>query len=93
MLCFYGIPVFGILFLETREGMASSALGLVPFPTGYAPAREMLRRQPYSEKTDCFSLGASLYHILTGAPAIQGANMHEVRARERGTYRAPERRR
>lgn len=60
------------------EGTGSGAGGKVVWGSPYYVAPERLQNKPASIRSDMYSLGASIYHILTGAPPFTGKTVNDI---------------
>lgn len=58
--------------LAGTAGTGSAAAGRVVWGSPHYVAPERLRRRPASLRSDMYSLGATLYHVLTGKPPFVG---------------------
>ncbi len=65
---------FGIARHSRSEGGGERALYGTP---SYMPP-EYIERREFTERGDVFATGMVLYEMLTGAPAVRGANVFEV---------------
>lgn len=62
---------------EESEGANRTATGqLLGTPFYIAP--EQIRGQPADFRSDLYSLGATFFHLLVGAPPFEGANASEI---------------
>ncbi|MGK5683653.1 protein kinase domain-containing protein [Actinoplanes sp. URMC 104] len=84
MLTADGVKVldFGIAAAAGRNGLDTNG-GLWGSPTHLAP--EQLRGEPTYPAADVYALGLLLFECLTGAPAWQGASLHEVLVARHGS--------
>jgi serine/threonine-protein kinase len=62
---------FGLAKLREREDSAAITLGGAVVGTPYYMAPEQVRAEPLDPRADVYSLGATLYRVLTGVPPFQ----------------------
>ncbi len=72
-----GIAKIADFGLARFQGKASALDGEI-WGTPHYIAPEKVRRQPEDLRSDIYSLGATLYHALTGHPPFEGAEIKEV---------------
>ena len=62
---------FGLAKLRERDDSAAITLGGAVVGTPYYMAPEQVRAEPLDARADVYSMGATLYRILTGYPPFQ----------------------
>jgi serine/threonine-protein kinase len=87
---------FGLAKLREREGSAAISSGAQVMGTPYYMSPEQVRGEMLDPRADVYSMGATLYRALTGAPAFQAPSpiavltKHLTDAVEPPRSRAPE---
>ncbi len=68
---------FGLARLEGQESLTLSGdvMGTVLY---MSPEQAMAKRIPLDHRTDVYSLGATLYEVLTGAPPFRGKDQQDT---------------
>ncbi len=66
---------------------AGNRINVAGTPLYMAP--EVLAGQPASERSDVYSVGVLLYHLVTGKYPVEGGTMHEIRAAHMFGRRTP----
>ncbi len=64
--------------LSGAAGTGSAAAGKIVWGSPYYVAPERLRRKPATIRSDMYSLGATMYHALTGKTPFTGDNPKDV---------------
>jgi TolB-like protein len=74
-----------VVLMDFGTGLEAAAGASAPAGTPLYLAPELFAGQPATERSDVYSLGVLLYHLLTGKYPVGGKSLHEVRlAHERG---------
>jgi serine/threonine-protein kinase len=74
-----------VMLMDFGTGLEMAAPASAPAGTPLYLAPELFAGQPATERTDVYSLGVLLYHLLTGSYPVAGRSLHDVRlAHERG---------
>ena len=74
-----------VMLMDFGTGLEAAAGASAPAGTPLYLAPELFAGQPATERSDVYSLGVLLYHLLTGKYPVGGKSLHEVRlAHERG---------
>ncbi|MBI4584486.1 MAG: tetratricopeptide repeat protein [Planctomycetes bacterium] len=68
---------FGLAHLEGQESLTRSG-DLVGTPLYMSPEQALARRVPLDHRTDIYSLGATLYELLTWRPPFKGRDHRET---------------
>ena len=68
---------FGLARLEGQESLTLSGdlMGTVLY---MSPEQAMAKRIPLDHRTDVYSLGATMYEVLTGQPPFKGKDQHDT---------------
>ncbi len=68
---------FGLARLEGQESLTLSGdlMGTVLY---MSPEQAMAKRIPLDHRTDVYSLGATMYEMLTGQPPFRGKDQHDT---------------
>ncbi len=82
---------FGLAHLEGQESLSMSA-DLVGTPLYMSPEQVRLRKTPIDHRTDIYSLGATLYEMLTRRPPFRGKNLQDTLSQVLGREPEPPRR-
>jgi tetratricopeptide (TPR) repeat protein len=70
---------FGLARLEGGDGPSLTITGrIMGTPFYMSPEQAMARRMPVDHRTDIYSLGATMYEILTQSPPFEGKSLQEV---------------
>ncbi|MBI2383023.1 MAG: protein kinase [Gammaproteobacteria bacterium] len=78
MLTQDGVPKIMDFSIAEINAQGGAGGGLVGSPLYMSP--EQARREPLGPATDLYSLGAVLFHLLTGEPPFNGATVDELLA-------------
>jgi serine/threonine protein kinase/Tfp pilus assembly protein PilF len=68
---------FGLAHLEGQESLTGTG-DLVGTPLYMSPEQARARKVPIDHRTDIYSLGATLYEVLTGRPPFRGKDHHDT---------------
>jgi tetratricopeptide (TPR) repeat protein len=70
---------FGLALQEQADGPSMTLTGdLLGTPAYMSPEQAMAKRIKVDHRTDVYSLGATLYEVLTLRPPFRGDNLHEL---------------
>ncbi|MHC4339432.1 MAG: serine/threonine-protein kinase [Planctomycetota bacterium] len=70
---------FGLAYVDDAGGPAMTVTGdLLGTPVYMSPEQAMAKRMPVDHRTDVYSLGATLYELLTLQPPFGGGTLHEI---------------
>src|SRR5262245_18798357 len=75
--------------MRPRSGSGSSAIGQRGGTPGYISPEQLSSDQSIGPASDVYSLGATLYEILTGVPPFSGRDKDVADQIRRGSYRHP----
>jgi tRNA A-37 threonylcarbamoyl transferase component Bud32 len=79
---------FVLVDFGNAEGLGAAAKGRKG--TAHYVAPEVFQGKKQDERTDTYSLGATLFHLLTGEPPYDGQSVEEIlQAHEAGKLRKP----
>jgi len=85
---------FGLARVDDAGGPAMTMTGdLLGTPIYMSPEQVMAKRKPVDHRTDVYSLGATLYELITLQPPFRGGSIHEVCTRILTREPVPPRRR
>ncbi len=74
-----------VVLMDFGTGLEAAAGASAPAGTPLYLAPELFAGQPATVRSDVYSLGVLLYHLLTGTYPVTGKSLHDVRlAHERG---------
>src|SRR5205085_9367761 len=71
------ITDFGLAYCQSQAGltMTGDLIGTLRY---MSPEQALAKRVPVDQRTDLYSLGATLYELLTLQPAFDGADREEL---------------